>query len=110
CYNALAKREGSVEVGGFGDDHEPMRRAVAFAKDIKTSKKIANDFGLLADRHLSDPLNGDPTDDLTVQTKHVDGTMNATQRGELLDWLKDDPQTDAFNRPVARVLTNARCL
>ncbi|MBP2436621.1 type ISP restriction/modification enzyme [Microbacterium amylolyticum] len=110
CYNALAKREGTVEVGGFGEDHEPMRRAVAFAKDIRTSRRIANDFGLLADRHLSNPLNDDRTDNLTVQSRHVDGTMNATQRGELLDWLKDEPQADEFDRPVARVLTNARCL
>ncbi|WP_221583588.1 type ISP restriction/modification enzyme [Microbacterium sp. G2-8] len=110
CYNALAKREGSVEVGGFGEDHEPMRRAVAFAKDIKTSKGIANDFQLLADRHLSNVLNDDRSDDLTVQSEHVDGTMNATKRGELLDWLKADDPEDSLGRPVARVLTNARCL
>ena len=110
CYNALAKRDGDEETGGFGGDRAPMRRAVAFARDIKTSKKVANDFALLADRHLSNPMNGDPTDDLTVHTEHVDGTMNATKRGELLDWLKAEPEIDAHNRPVARVLTNARCL
>lgn len=36
--------------------------------------------------------------------------MNATTRGELLDWLKAAPEEDDCGRPVARVLTNARCL
>src|SRR5690606_8378353 len=76
----------------------------------KTSKKISSDFEALVDEHLSDWTNDDPTDDLTVQSRHVDGTMNAAQRGELLDWLKAEETADRHGRPVARVLTNARCL
>ncbi|MGY2900085.1 putative helicase [Curtobacterium sp. PvP017] len=110
CYNALAKRNAGQLADGFGTDLEPMRRAVAFAKDIKTSKGIANDFETLVDGHLSNILNDDPTDDLTVQARHIDGTMNATERGVLLDWLKSENVTDRFDRSVARVLTNARCL
>lgn len=110
CYNALAKRGGQQIEGDFGADSSPMRRAVAFARDIKTSKKISSDFEALVDEHLSDWTNDDPTDDLTVQSRHVDGTMNAAQRGELLDWLKAEETADRHGRPVARVLTNARCL
>jgi predicted helicase len=110
CYNALAKRNAGQLADGFGTDLQPMRRAVAFAKDIKTSKGIANDFETLVDGHLSNILNDDPTDDLTVQARHIDGTMNATERGVLLDWLKSEDVTDRFDRSVARVLTNARCL
>ncbi|RCK62130.1 damage-inducible protein [Microbacterium sorbitolivorans] len=110
CYNALAKRGGQQIEGDFGADSSPMRRAVAFARDIKTSKKISSDFEALVDEHLSDWTNDDSTDDLTVQSRHVDGTMNAAQRGELLDWLKAEETADRHGRPVARVLTNARCL
>lgn len=110
CYNALAKRNAGAIAEGFGDDVTPMRRAVAFAKDIRTSSGVANDFEVLANGHLRNLLNEDLTDDLGVQARHVDGTMNATVRGELLDWLKATPESDEFGKPVARVLTNARCL
>lgn len=110
CYNALAKRNAGALADGFGGDLVPMRRAVAFAKDIKTSKGVAADFQALVEGYLSNPLNDDTTDDLTVQTEHVDGTMNATERGTRLDWLKATPEADRFGRPIARVLTNARCL
>ncbi|GAA5153527.1 hypothetical protein GCM10025768_23310 [Microbacterium pseudoresistens] len=110
CWNALAKRNAGSIAEGFGADAAPMRRAVAFAKDIKTSEGVASDFTALVEGHLSNIENDDDTDDLTVEAEHVDGTMNATQRGELLDWLKAAPEQDQFGRPVARVLTNARCL
>ncbi|MGY1550662.1 type ISP restriction/modification enzyme [Microbacterium sp. A588] len=110
CWNALAKRNAGAIAEGFGVDGQPMRRAVAFAKDIKTSIGVASDFTALVDGHLSNIENDDDTDDLTVEAEHVDGTMNATQRGELLDWLKAAPEQDQYGRPVARVLTNVRCL
>lgn len=110
CWNALAKRNAGAIAEGFGTDAAPMRRAVAFAKDIKTSVGVAGDFTALVEGHLSNITNDDETDDLTVDAKHVDGTMNATKRGELLDWLKAAPEKDQYGRPVARVLTNARCL
>jgi len=110
CWNALAKRNAGSIAEGFGTDAAPMRRAVAFAKDINTSKGVASDFTALVEGHLSNIENDDETDDLTVEAEHVDGTMNATQRGELLDWLKAAPDEDEYGRPVARVLTNARCL
>ncbi|MFJ4046297.1 DEAD/DEAH box helicase family protein [Microbacterium sp. NPDC089987] len=110
CWNALAKRNAGAIAEGFGADAAPMRRAVAFAKDIKTSVGVAGDFTALVEGHLSNIENDDDTDDLTVEAEHVDGTMNATRRGELLDWLKAAPEEDQYGRPVARVLTNARCL
>ncbi|MFE6735218.1 type ISP restriction/modification enzyme [Microbacterium sp. NPDC057650] len=110
CWNALAKRNAGTIAEGFGVDAAPMRRAVAFAKDIKTSQGVAGDFTALVEGHLSNIENEDKTDDLTIEAQHVDGTMNATQRGELLDWLKAAPEEDQYGRPVARVLTNARCL
>lgn len=112
-WNALAKRKnGELDVS-YGDDMTPMRRAVAFAKDIKTSKWVADEFPTLVEQNLQDLTNEDTTDNLGVEVQHVDGTMNAIVRGEALDWLKEDIETQTVNgyeMPVTRILTNARCL
>jgi predicted helicase len=42
---------------------------------------------------------------LKVELFHVDGTFNAEQRNEKLNWLKDEADEN-----ICRVLTNARCL
>lgn len=107
CWNALAKRQGTYADSEYGDDTRPMRRALAFAKDIKTSKLIAREFESLVSEHLINLTNSDTSDNLAVECRHVDGTMNAVQRGEALDWLKAEAEE---NYPVCRVLTNARCL
>lgn len=108
CWNALAKRKGPGRDVSYGEDLTPMRRAVAFCKDIKTSQRVALDFPDLVSQQLSNLDNEDASDDLKVQCRHVDGTMNAVQRGDLLDWLKEDVSSP--EAPVCRVLTNARCL
>ncbi|WP_155811848.1 DEAD/DEAH box helicase [Mobiluncus curtisii] len=107
CWNALSKRKNRFADMQYGNDTEPMRRAVAFAKDIKTSKQITSEFPILVRDQLQDLENDDESDNLEVQCQHVDGTMNAVERGEALDWLKEDSNTD---HPVCRILTNARCL
>jgi len=48
-----------------------------------------------------------PESELGIEIRHVDGTMNALERGTLLQWLKEGP---AAGEDVCRVLTNARCL
>lgn len=108
CWNALAKRKGPGQDVSYGEDLAPMRRAVAFCKDIKTSQRVALDFPDLVSQQLVNLDNDDDSDDLKVQCRHVDGTMNAVQRGDLLDWLKEDASSP--EAPVCRVLTNARCL
>ncbi|MDO5878307.1 DEAD/DEAH box helicase family protein (plasmid) [Paenarthrobacter sp. SD-1] len=107
CWNGLAKRRAGSFETDFGIDTAPMQRAVAFNKDIATSKLVAEEFEELVRVHLSDLYNEDTTDDLRVEVKHVDGNDNALVRGERLDWLKAEPVRDY---PVCRVLTNARCL
>ena len=107
CWNGLAKRRAGSLEKGFGTDTAPMRRAVMFNKDIRTSKLVTQEFEELVRVHLSDLENDDPTDDLRVEVKHVDGNDNAIVRGERLDWLKEDAQS---RYPTCRVLSNARCL
>lgn len=107
CWNGLAKRRAGLHEASFGTDLAPMRRAVAFNRDIKSSKLVKAEFPDLVRTHLADLENDDPTDDLQVQVQHVDGGFNAIKRAELLDWLKEDTAGDG---QVCRILTNARCL
>lgn len=107
CWNGLAKRRSGMHEVSFGNDLAPMRRAVAFNRDIKSSKLVETEFPDLVQVHLANLDNDDPTDDLQVQVKHVDGGFNAITRAERLDWLKEDIDT---TNPVCRILTNARCL
>jgi len=114
CWNGLAKRAGKTPEGkGFAPDEPPMRRAVAFAKDIATSKQVAELFpkvveayrDMLADNQ-DDGIGISATNlDLTVQVHHVDGTFNALERNRELQWLKA-PLPDG----ECRILSNARCL
>ncbi|MDN5760155.1 MAG: DEAD/DEAH box helicase family protein, partial [Tomitella sp.] len=114
CWNGLAKRAGrSPDGSGFAAGAPPMRRAVAFAQDIKSSKQVANLFPRVVDAYrelLTDSENDggevDSTNlDLACQVHHVDGTFNALARHRELQWLKA-PIPDG----ECRILSNARCL
>ncbi|WP_368797587.1 DEAD/DEAH box helicase [Kocuria sp. CPCC 205258] len=107
CWNGLAKRRSGLREASFGNDTAPMRRAVAFNRDIKSSKLVESEFEDLVRVHLTNLDNDDVTDDLSVEVKHVDGGFNAITRAERLDWLKEDVDTE---HPKCRILTNARCL
>ncbi len=113
CWNGLAKRAGAASDGtGFAGGEAPMRRAVAFARDIAASKLVADMFPRVVDAYR-DSLGDEPDDDsaasnnpdLYCTVEHVDGTHNALQRNARINWLK---------APLAenecRILTNARCL
>ncbi|MEV7136514.1 type ISP restriction/modification enzyme [Arthrobacter sp. NPDC093128] len=109
CWNGLAKRRSGNREVSFGNDLAPMKRAVAFNRDIKSSKLVESEFEELVRVHLTNLDNDDPTDDLKVEVKHVDGGFNAITRAERLDWLKEDIDSPQ-DQPVCRILTNARCL
>lgn len=114
AWNALAKRSGKLQgaKGGFDEGAAPMRRTVAFAKDIKTSKLIANTYpGLIASHQETLHEHAATNDvslhnvDLSVAVQHVDGGMNAMERGKKISWLEASMEEDE-----TRILTNARCL
>ncbi|MCE5289823.1 MAG: DEAD/DEAH box helicase [Nocardiaceae bacterium] len=102
CWNGLAKRGAQFAAG-----ERPMRRAVAFAENIKTSTQIAEVFPAVVDayRDLLAGHDDGANRDLTVEAHHVDGTFNALERNRELAWLKA-PVPDG----QCRVLSNARCL
>ena len=110
CWNALAKRKNRGSDVDYGEDRAPMHRAVAFCKDIKASKQVTDQFPDLVNGPfgLSDLSNDDASDNLQVECRHVDGTMNAAVRAREMDWLTEGAGTDEV--PVCRILTNARCL
>ncbi len=105
CVNALSKQI----LGDAGvleeNDPEPMRRAVAFCQTIANSKKITETYNTASEVYI-DSLPGEKKEKMvSVASKHIDGTMSAPERDELLGWLK---APSAPNE--CRVLTNVRCL
>lgn len=114
AWNGLAKRSGELQgkKGGFEENAQPMQRAVAFAKDIKSSQLIADTYPSLIATHqelLKDKavLNDVSLTnvDLRVAVQHVDGGMNAMERGTKLSWIESPADENE-----SRMLTNARCL
>ncbi|WP_139006429.1 DEAD/DEAH box helicase [Arthrobacter crystallopoietes] len=103
CWNGLSKRGVNGQRLDIGDG-KPMRRAVAFARNIKESKKLASEFELVS-RQLLVNRGEDAAEALKLEAEHVDGTFNVLERSAKLDWLKDDTDGD-----VCRILSNARCL
>ena len=138
CWNALAKR--SVDTADYGKDIQPMRTAVAFARDIKTSDSFASSFSKVVEDYrltltdepevpeLPDDADGIDSDTPTqkrlgsVEVRHVDGSMNIMERNGLLSWLSGDLGAPAPTRQASsaseseetsvscRILSNARCL
>ncbi|MCK1362850.1 type ISP restriction/modification enzyme [Bradyrhizobium sp. 199] len=105
CYKALTKHGLTSELL---TDPQPMKRALAFCKDIAASKLVQSEFAAVISEYLSSDegkeAEGDATP-LECQLEHVDGTFNAKARTRLLDWLKEE-----HSGRVCRILTNARCL
>jgi predicted helicase len=105
CYKALTKGDLKHDVGA---DTEPMHRALAFCKDIASSKLIKDQFASVVADYLASE-EGIETEagrrPLGCELQHVDGTFNAKERNRCLDWLKAEQTED-----VCRILTNARCL
>jgi len=101
CYRALSKLDVKADVVA---DPKPMKRAVAFCRDIKSSKAIKAEFSLVVNEYLK-TLPEDDHKALLCEVDHVDGTYNATARNSLLSWLKAD-----IPENTCRILSNARCL
>ncbi len=110
CWKALSKQG---QDGDFGEDVVPMKRAVAFCQVIErqtgkarthkvSSKEIAAMFSQVVEAYQAQD---DSDNDLICEAEHVDGSMNAGQKEEKLQWLKDEPPPN-----TCRILSNVRCL
>ncbi len=85
-----------------------MRRALAFCRDIKSSKLVKQEFTNVIDSYLNSKegkiAEGEGAR-LDCEVEHVDGTDDAKKRAELLEWLQGDDEHGS-----CRILSNARCL
>ena len=118
CWKALSKQD----LEGHGD---PMQRAVAFCQVINTdykgskhkvsSKLISSMFSKVVEDYQAAEIaalleeNPDavipPSLSLICESRHVDGSMNASKKQEKLDWLKQDLEEN-----TCHILSNVRCL
>ena len=98
CLNGLAKID--PEGREFGDDPEPMHRAVAFLNRIADSETFVKlveseqDNAALARRKLK------------IEARHVDGKSGVTKRDEEISWLGGH----LTMAERCHLLSNARCL
>lgn len=104
CWNGLSKISTWDEKENFLSDPTPMKRAVAFCNRIIDSKKLVEMFNLIQE-HVRSEYRPDKEKLVKVDIKHVDGTFNALEKKERINWLKDD-----IKDGECRILTNARCL
>ena len=106
CINALSKRM-LIDEGLLKEtDPEPMRRAVAFCQTIEKSKRISDVFNTYKTEFYDSLSKSDRAETVDVFARHIDGSMNALERGERMEWLKSAPA----NTNECRILTNVRCL
>ncbi|MEB8328655.1 DEAD/DEAH box helicase family protein [Flavobacteriaceae bacterium KMM 6897] len=106
CLNALSKQV-LGDNGLIKDvDPEPMKRAIAFCQNIKISKKITKTFNETSDVYLDSVEPKQREKLVSVSSNHIDGSMNAPKRDELLGWLK----STSADSNECRILTNVRCL
>lgn len=104
--NALSKRVVPDPDIVKSVDPALMHRAVAFCSKISVSKVIANSFTNFG-KSIQKNFQEDAQEDTVIATaKHIDGSMNANERNELVNWLRNAP-TDSNE---CRILTNVRCL
>ena len=94
CLNALAKNM-AYDKTLKNTDPGNMKSAVLFSRTIKRSKDIAQRFNDLASL---------PDSPVKVEVQHIDGSMNAMERDELMTWLKKGDEEDCH------ALSNVRCL
>lgn len=99
CWNGLIKRKNkSNDLEG-----KPMKRAIAFTGTIRESKLITNMFSQVVDQYINE--SGDQTESFKVEIDHADGSMNALQKNEKINWLKSEVPDQ-----ICRILSNARFL
>lgn len=104
-----------------------MKRAVGFAQVIEPSEKydrpsskqfakyyndVVEKYKVKEKEFLKKRFKSDWKEEvyneshkLQVETKHIDGSMNATEKDSLLAWLRDEPKED-----TCKILFNVRCL
>jgi len=106
CINALSKRSLTDKELFEGVDPAPMRSAVAFCQNIAVSKRTVEQFNDYRDAYFETLSEEKRKGMVIVDADHVDGTMGAQTRENMLHWLKSaDP-----SKNECKILHNVRCL
>lgn len=105
CINALSKQFLGDNGETKNSDPEPMRRAVAFCANIATSKKITATYNTATEAYLSSLPAEKKEQMVSVSSMHMDGTMAAPERDQMLSWLKEETHNNE-----CRIITNVRVL
>jgi len=111
CWKGLAKQNINSDLP---DDKDPMKRAVAFCQVIEStykgkkhkvsSKLISEMFEKVVEEYQkSEDIK--ESERIICEAEHVDGSMNAGEKEEKLQWLKDEAPDN-----TCRILSNVRCL
>jgi predicted helicase len=103
--NALSKQFLGNESIKVERDMQPMKRAVAFCGSIANSTNIAASYNLASLNYLESLPESKKRSMVTVQAMHMDGTMAAPQRDQMLSWLKEETPGNE-----CRIITNVRVL
>ena len=106
CVNALSKRLVRDSEAVRAEDPSLMHKAVAFCSNIPASKQIVNCFTKLREKFYSSLTPKERAERVAVEAEHVDGTMGAGKRQQLLAWL-DGVSADSN---TCHILSNVRCL
>ncbi len=101
CWKALSK---TGLTGDAVDESGPMRRALAFCNSIAKSKLVRDEFEQVV-AEFQEESGASERNGFACEVRHVDGTYNARDRRQRLDWLKEDAGAN-----TCRILSNARCL
>jgi predicted helicase len=105
CINALSKQFLGDDGTTKEADPLPMKRALAFCANIATSKKITATYNTATDAYLSALPAEKKEQMVSVSSKHMDGTMAAPERDQMLSWLKEETEDNE-----CRIITNVRVL
>lgn len=90
CWKGLKEFSGKSDI--------PLQKAIAFSRSIRESKKFSKEFPEIVGE--SDPS------DAFCSSLHVDGSNNALERRNRLNWLEESDS----DKKECRVLSNAKCL
>lgn len=99
----------------LAEDPKPCTRAILFAskigniEDPGSSVNIEAMFPEVSNICLKSKSYEERRKFVSIECKHVDGTMNTSERNHILAWLSED-NTNQNDTNVCKVLTNVRCL
>lgn len=104
-WNGMMRRNGYKNPKKSSSfDEAPLERAIAFTRTIEDSKKVSHQFEKVVNEYLGHQGNQNT---IHLSMKHADGSMNALQKGNTLDWLADSekPRNEAIIVSNVRFLT-----